>query len=366
MRVWKFNLIVLALLAGCRHPIEIIGQGDVMSASGDRNCLLEEYAGRQQNCTLNNVTSAYKETYFAVPREGWQFGAWGNYCAKNDPADQCTFDITADLIDDSEIDEAPPLVAYFRSKVTEGHKALLMGHSFFDPFSRVLLNRAKWAGFDDHVQDSFYSGGGGGAPIAFWNDTGSDNNVGIKKVLDAGGITLLGMTYYPNPDRELNLQGYKNWIDYALQDNDDFAVFIGAPWNTDPASVDWREYKRYWLESIEDAEIHYFIDQLRTTYPDLEFYCIPYGMGAIELKKLFETGKLPDVIQLVGDNGSSVFADELGHPASILITLGDLIWLKAIYGVDLSELDYSDGYTVDLREIATRVVNNHNHRYSAP
>lgn len=92
--------------------------------------------------------------------------------------------------------------------------------------SRPTRKYAASAGFDDHTQDKFFSGGGGGAPSAFWNDTGSDNNVGIKQVLDAGGISLFGMTYYPDPDRENNLQGYKNWINYALKNYDNFTVFI--------------------------------------------------------------------------------------------------------------------------------------------
>ena len=33
----------LLLLQACSHPIEIVGEGDVTSAPGNRNCSLEDY-----------------------------------------------------------------------------------------------------------------------------------------------------------------------------------------------------------------------------------------------------------------------------------------------------------------------------------
>ncbi len=35
--------IALLLLQACSHPIEIVGEGDVTSAPGNRNCSLEDY-----------------------------------------------------------------------------------------------------------------------------------------------------------------------------------------------------------------------------------------------------------------------------------------------------------------------------------
>jgi hypothetical protein len=360
------RIIVVALaltLASCKHPIEIIGHGDVLSASGNRDCLLEDFQAGNKNCSENDVSSRYEETYFAVPRKGWQFGGWVTYCAKGTPADQCSFSISKENIEDAAWEQAPPLGAYFRREVTAGHKALMMGHSFFDPIANIFPGYAASAGFGGHTQDDFFSGGDGGAPIAFWSDTGSRNNIGIKQVLDQGAITLFGMTLYPHEDRDYDLQGYKNWIDYALQSSDNFTVFIGMPWLTHPAALSAKQYKKDWLE-MEAAEIHDFIDQLRAAYPNLEFYCIPYGMGPVELKKMFDAGQLPEFEHLVSTgSGSYIFSDDLGHGSDIINRVSALIWLKAIYGVDLDEYSYNHPYSVDLKALATRIMNQHDHHY---
>ncbi len=44
-------LATLVLVGACSHPIEIIGDGDVLSASGNRHCLLEDHQSGQANCT---------------------------------------------------------------------------------------------------------------------------------------------------------------------------------------------------------------------------------------------------------------------------------------------------------------------------
>ena len=47
MRTIKIVAISIALvfIQACSHPIEIVGQGDVTSASGNRNCYLRGFPG---------------------------------------------------------------------------------------------------------------------------------------------------------------------------------------------------------------------------------------------------------------------------------------------------------------------------------
>ena len=59
------TLIFLAFVTACSHPLEIVGEGDIVSSTGTNDCSLEE-----QPCD-NYVTGDYKVTYMAVPRSGW-------------------------------------------------------------------------------------------------------------------------------------------------------------------------------------------------------------------------------------------------------------------------------------------------------
>ena len=105
-------LSCVALLTACSHPLEIVGEGDILSASGDRSCLLEEYRAEAENCVDNTVSGAYQETYYAQPRSGWTFDRWENYCidATNN---ECSFDVSVDVVQQAWGQTASPLRAVF-------------------------------------------------------------------------------------------------------------------------------------------------------------------------------------------------------------------------------------------------------------
>lgn len=96
-------LPVFALLA-CSHPIEIAGEGDVFSASGERDCLLEE-----QPCN-NQIILEYVESYSAQPRAGSQFSHWEG-C--NTLVGPCIFNVDATTVGQWWGATAPPLRAIF-------------------------------------------------------------------------------------------------------------------------------------------------------------------------------------------------------------------------------------------------------------
>tara|TARA_R110001592_G_scaffold355031_1_gene655233 strand:- start:13294 stop:14475 length:1182 start_codon:yes stop_codon:yes gene_type:complete len=110
------NIIVVAALSllamGCSHPIEIVGEGDVLSATGDRDCLLEEFHASLENCSKNHVLGDYQEIYTAVARPGWEFEGWGNYCADNG-TDACGFVIDKKTVEGAWGAVMPPLKARF-------------------------------------------------------------------------------------------------------------------------------------------------------------------------------------------------------------------------------------------------------------
>ena len=98
---------------GCSHPLEPRGNGDILSASGNRNCFLEDFQDGADSCVKNLVAGAYQETYYAKPREGWKFERWENYCTESHWGAQCTFNISAELVKSSWGETLAPLVAVF-------------------------------------------------------------------------------------------------------------------------------------------------------------------------------------------------------------------------------------------------------------
>jgi len=97
-------LLLLSIATACSHPLEIIGNGDISSSTGENDCSLEN-----QPCA-NTITGDYNVTYLALPRAGWIFSGWEG-CGAQFPA--CTFNVTGSLVDQYWGQTAPSLRARF-------------------------------------------------------------------------------------------------------------------------------------------------------------------------------------------------------------------------------------------------------------
>ncbi len=118
MRLVSIGFLLLSIQA-CSHPIEIFGEGDVVSLSGDRDCPLEDFLAGEDVCAVNLVVGAYEETYYGEPREGWVFDHWGNYCL--DAIDNsCSFSVDAETVQEFWGETAPPLQAFFAKHTVAG------------------------------------------------------------------------------------------------------------------------------------------------------------------------------------------------------------------------------------------------------
>ena len=86
----------------------------------------------------------------------------------------------------------------------------------------------------------------------------------------------------------------------------------------------------------------------------------------MELYNRWDDGTLTDVSELVGSHGSGVFRDDFGHADLILEDLASLVWLQAIYGVDLATFDAGYPWAIDLNSIAAEILAAHDPEYDAP
>lgn len=128
------SLVPLAfafVFTGCSHPLEIVGEGDILSATGNRDCLLENALAGEGNCTDNLVIGAYDETYFAVPRAGWEFSSWENYCT-DATNNECRFTATAGQVFQAWGQVVPPLRAVFTQNSGVNCSSVVPGSNFND------------------------------------------------------------------------------------------------------------------------------------------------------------------------------------------------------------------------------------------
>ena len=106
--------------------------------------------------------------------------------------------------------------------------------------------------------------------------------------------------------------------------------------------------------------IHSMIDELREEYPDNIFLCVPQGRWMVELWRLFEARKIPQLTELVGRgkarSRNALFRDDFGHGGEIAEREGALLWLYVLYGVDLDAYDeYSSNSGYDLKALAQKI-----------
>ena len=266
-----------------------------------------------------------------------------------------------------------------RSSGIQGLKSLYMGHSYFRRQAEAMDEYAEVAGIVDHESQSFFRGGYNGSAFAIWDNP--DSQATIKGYLDEGDIEMFGMTIFvdlevseddgAHPNNQI--QGLKNWIEYALSKNPNTRFFIGLPWlggpldyigeTGDPQTSGYMEYSEAILGS--ETAVKLLIDELRETFADSEIFLIAYGQGSLELRTLYNMGNLPDVDSLVSSNGLlGIHSDEHGHAEQMLTDLNTLVWLQSIYNYDVLEFTKEYPYTIDIKSIAHDVATRQDPAYT--
>lgn len=251
---------------------------------------------------------------------------------------------------------------------SKGYNMLLIGNSFFKPYANNLDKLALDAEISNHTSTVVFRGGDNGRPINFWNDSTSDEHILIKSVLDQGNIDFLGMTAGHLPDNPTD--GFREWIDYALQKNPNITIFLSIPPIDYP--TDWNQLAQdNGFDSVQELYDYFvneiihntLVDALRAEFSSTNIFTIPTGWATINLAQMQQDGLLMDEISLVGSYATSIFTDSKGHQGQINIETGTLLWLNSIYNIDLSTNSYDTGFNTDLHEIAKQIMDNHDADY---
>jgi hypothetical protein len=253
---------------------------------------------------------------------------------------------------------------------TNGYNMLLMGNSFFAPYARAIGDLAIDAGYTAHTDTVVIRGGAGGWPISLWNDDGAgeigDEHRLIKATLDAGGVDILGMVPTNSTGIVNPTDGYSEWINYALQNNPNIKVFISlsAPdfpdfWQQTAEAAGFNSMQAAW-DAYMYGEVHQtLLELLRDEFPSTTFFTIPTGQAALTLRKMYDDDELLDEVNFQGPKATSLFIDVKGHQGNIIATTGSLVWLNALYGVDLPTFSYDTGFNTDLKGIAQTIMDEH-------
>ncbi len=89
------NVFLAAVaLQGCKHPLAIVGEGDIVDANNSGyGCTLEQFQAQDTACTENEVSGDYFVNYKAEPRPGWRFVRWDGPCAPRSDFQYCRLNI---------------------------------------------------------------------------------------------------------------------------------------------------------------------------------------------------------------------------------------------------------------------------------
>tara|TARA_B100000768_G_scaffold110951_1_gene102866 strand:- start:370 stop:1233 length:864 start_codon:yes stop_codon:yes gene_type:complete len=251
-----------------------------------------------------------------------------------------------------------------------GYNMLLMGHSFFKNYAHRIGEIALDAGFVNHTQTVVFSSGASGFPINLWNDTGVDNQY-IKAILDNGDVDLFGMVADTRLLPDESLAGHRYWIDYAIQNNPEVAIFLSISSPSNPLQwVQMAEALGY--ATVQDAYYAHInqdchaalIDTLRAEFPSTNIFSIPTGKASVNLWQMYHDDLLLDDTQYMGAFENSLFTDSMGHQGEMIEQTGALMWLKGIYNVDLTANDFETGFETDLHAVAEGAMNSHDSDYN--
>ena len=236
------------------------------------------------------------------------------------------------------------------TKTMTGYNCLFIGHSFFIPVAKQLPPYVQQKGFTNHRQQHVFAAGAAGAPGALWN---SDKRKDIEQKLATGTIDVLGMTFYRGENS--NFQAYQQWIDTARKHNPNTIFFIGLTWPTGGGSRELTEFTTH--NQSSEKLIAPIIAQLRQHYPDNRFVFLNYGPAAIELKRMFESGELPE-IKAIEAKKNGLFKDNIGHAGKLIQQVSALLWLSAIYDTDLTSITAETPGGTDLNAVAAKIISN--------
>ncbi|MFK7978175.1 MAG: hypothetical protein AB8C02_18725 [Halioglobus sp.] len=380
LRAKLLGLLIILLSVACSHPLEIIGDGDIVSSTGENNCAKED-----QPCD-NYIVGNYDVTYTATPRTGSVFVGWDG-C--NSASPNCSFSFPATTVRQFWGRVATPLRATFALDPgdppleIDAVKGYVMGHSLWQHAS-FDYHTGEWlARFADHAnKQSTWTGRfgqldqhSGALPIdthnevdaAFgypsstpvvdaWTPGNSWNSVGFDHVVTMPwNFAQTDTPFNGTPDPlsyALNVVDF--WMANAptarrliLEHWPETSMVPGVPGSPNLSNSQWRSY---WEFTRDEYHIWFtgFEDAIATARPTADISMIPVGPVLADL--------FLDESYMANVPSTNYFEDDAPHGLPALYFLSALVWYQQLYGVPVAPT-YSIPTTLPV-DIPNEVRNN--------
>jgi hypothetical protein len=239
----------------------------------------------------------------------------------------------------------------------KGLNCFFYGTKYFTPLAEAIGPAAKKAGITDHkattitTLNTHHGGPGVGVRLLTVPASGPDHGKKLRATLEEGKFDLLGLTYHQADTGKI--EHYKEWFDYVLARNPNAQLLIHLPSSFDPARRDLARLNKTG-DAIRAKFYATVIVPLRKAYPGKEIHFWYSGRVTSELRHRFETGKLPQVYELIGDRG--IFSVGGGYPGPFLQDLQGLILYSLIYDIELPKSVPGLKGKIDLNALAAEMM----------
>ncbi len=92
-------VIFVLLVSACRHPLAILGEGDIVDVNSHvQGCSYEDFLAGASTCVDNDVQGDYNVAYLGVARPGFRFTGWDGPCGHLSTGPYCTFLVGGSLV----------------------------------------------------------------------------------------------------------------------------------------------------------------------------------------------------------------------------------------------------------------------------
>lgn len=325
-----------------------------MDGGAEEDCVSVTFAGSFNGRVVGDLEQCLTATQSAtpveaIPRSGFRFSAWSDGVTDN-PRSL------------SQPRENLSLTARFE---TEGLTTVWLGHSFIRWNVELLFDVARNdAGYREHADWMTFSGGAGGAPGSLWANA-QRRQAGETMIREQQPDNVV-MTYH-FLEGSSDYEDYANWVDYTLTYAPRARFYISLPWRSSPFGnqqlaplIDengGEDLERPYLDGLLPDFVDDVLSELRRNYPDNEFIIIPQVIAADRITKAHFDGSLtygearnsllirnPNTGE-AHEHEQSIYHDGTGHPGGPLRLLTMMLYLRYIYGFEVTGYDFWENKT---------------------